>query len=64
MFLTFRDVQTQIGSGLNLAPDRLLCVVQISGTFTLAGPGGIQHLTTAYEFFDAHTGNYLSINVR
>ncbi len=65
-FLTYRDADAQFHFGLFLAPDRLLCIVQIRGTFTVDGPPRYtpQPITLAYEVFDAHTGNYLLLNIR
>lgn len=64
-FLTYRDADAQIHFGVFLAPDRLLCIVQMSGTFTVDGPLGYTRSSTlGYEVFDAHTGNYLVLNIR
>ena len=65
-FMTYRDADAQIGLGIFLAPDRLLCLVQVSGTFIVDGPPGYVSPThvLAYEVFDAHTGNYLLLNIR
>lgn len=64
-FQTVRDINAQLGMGLYLAPDRLICLVQESGAFTVTGPAGYNRDSTiAYELFDAHTGNYLGLNVR
>lgn len=64
-FLTTSQLQSQLGVDLPYAPDRLLCVVEIAGTFSVYGPTGAPTKSTrAYEFFDAHTGNYLGVNIR
>lgn len=54
-----------------LEPDRLLCIVQVSGTFRFAGapvldPSGtprppVVTAGTAFQIFDAHTGNQLAL---
>lgn len=61
-FLLNRDSGTLFGTKLPLADDRLLCVVQVSGTVTVGVPGGGASATLpgAYEVFDAHTGNQLA----
>jgi hypothetical protein len=65
-FMTYRDANAQFHFGIYLAPDRLLCIVQVSGTFTVDGPLGYASTVSAlaYEVFDAHTGNYLLLNIR
>ncbi|MHB8644604.1 MAG: hypothetical protein ACYDAR_02310 [Thermomicrobiales bacterium] len=49
-----------------MSPKRLLCYVQMRGTFTLGAPppGHVGTNHTAYYFFDALTGNYLGENIR
>lgn len=65
-FATSRDLVAQGAADLGVSPTRLLCYVQISGTFVVGAPppghAGTSH--TAYYFFDALTGNYLGINIR
>jgi len=65
-FMTYRDADAQLHFGLFLAPDRLLCIVQVSGTFTVDGPPGYVSpaSTLAYQVFDAHKGNNLLLNIR
>lgn len=64
-FMTYRDADARFHFGLFLAPDRLLCIVQVSGTFTVDGPSGYTRASAlAYQVFDAHTGNYLLLNIR
>ncbi len=62
-FLLNRDTGTFFGSKLPLGDDnRLVCIVQISGTFSVGGARGAAPATLngAYMIFDAHTGNQLS----
>jgi len=64
-FLTTSQMNSQLGLDFSYAPDRLLCVVGISGSFSVYGPSGSTMKSThGYEFFDAHTGNYLGVNIR
>lgn len=65
-FATSRDLVAQGAADFGVSPTRLLCYVQMSGTFMVSAPppghAGTNH--TAYYFFDALTGNYLGINIR
>jgi hypothetical protein len=65
-FETNQSMANTLHENIRVEPERLLCVVQMSGAFTLTGPPGTgaSQWTVAYEFFDAHTGNYLGVNLR
>jgi hypothetical protein len=63
-FLPNRDTGTLLGEKLALGDDnRLVCIVQVSGTFSVGGMPGVSSVTmnTAYVAFDAHTGNQLAV---
>lgn len=64
-FLAHRDVAAQNLTNLGVAPDRLICVVQMTGAFSVMGiPGSTPHIAHhVYQFFDAKTGNLLRIRV-
>ncbi len=64
VFLPASALKTQLGLDidLGLAPDRLMCVVQSKGSFSVAAPiGSARQFTLASDFFDAHTGNYMGV---
>ena len=61
-FLSSGVVNTQLGVAAGVDDSRLLCVVELHGTFTMpkfpAGPPG-PTVSTYYQLFDARTGNLL-----
>lgn len=62
-FLTTAQVNSRLNTKLlNQPMDKLLCLVQLSGSFSHEGPPGTtpQALRTIYQVFDARTGNLLS----
>lgn len=62
-FLTTREVNSRLNTDLYLPQEQLLCLVQISGNITIgavASSSG-RNINTAYEIFDAHSGNLLAI---
>lgn len=63
-FAMARDLVAQGAADPGTKPDRLICYVQMNGTFAFGGPGGVGTGHTAYYYFDAHTGYYLAINIR
>jgi hypothetical protein len=73
-FLTNQEANAQLNARTNFASGRLLCVVELRGTFTVSGPpivnpaGVVVPRTSttqsAFEVFDAHTGNLVEEFVR
>lgn len=62
-FVTVAQAKTMFNLPLYLAPDRLLCVVAIGGDFKINGPNVAIVGHHGYEYFDAHTGNYLGVAI-
>lgn len=64
-FETVDQARKATGGGMSRFPDDMLvCVVQLSGSFTQQGSTGSQApvaLTRQYHVFDGHTGNLLMI---
>jgi hypothetical protein len=61
-FLTAQAVDTMLNTTTAPLPaDRLLCVVELSGSFVTSGPprqnASVTTYKTAYIVFDAHSGN-------
>lgn len=64
-FLITSQALAQLGLEWDTAPDRLLCIVQSSGSFSVASPlGGATKFSTAFSYFDAHTGNFLGSTLK
>lgn len=64
-FATHQQLVAQGAGDLGVSPTRLLCYVQMSGTFTVSAPppGHAATKHTAYFYYDAHTGNYLGLAI-
>jgi len=60
-FITAGQAEAQLGTQSGLASTRLICLVKLTGTFTLSGPANSKPGTipTLYQAYDAHTGNFL-----
>jgi|GEM_PF-2099672 hypothetical protein len=59
-FLTDQALHAFVSDDAGLAPNALVCYVQVSGMFTIPTPnGGQESLRKGFEVFDAHTGNLL-----
>lgn len=61
LFMTSDELKTRWNFDPQVGTNRLLCVVQMSGTFTYVAYSGAtpRTYTVAYKVFDAHTGNLL-----
>lgn len=64
-FATNADTRRQRGHAPDTADARLICTVELAGSFTVTGPPGTKASTrpVAILFFDANTGNLLEVNV-
>lgn len=68
-FLPAQQVDTQFQTDIGVAPDQLMCMVTLQGTFMLAGPPmrnasgteepRIATFHTSYQIYDAHSGSLL-----
>lgn len=60
-FITAKAAGIQLGSPLPLDDSRLICLVKVTGNFTVSAPAGGKSaaLGVTYEIFDAQTGNSL-----
>lgn len=60
-FITAQQADALLQSQSGLLPTRLVCLVKLSGTFTLIGPPGTKPGTfqTLYQVYDARTGNFI-----
>lgn len=61
-FLTGREIEAKLNHGIGEPLDTLYCFVTVHGTFTVSGPGGafVRTSHTAYNLFDAHSGNRIA----
>jgi hypothetical protein len=62
-FMTAGEMQAKRLSEIPGPSNRLICVVEFSGQFTVSGPGYSRIGTMARDFYDARTGNYLGVNI-
>lgn len=53
----------QFQTGIGGIPDRLLCIVQLNGSFIVSAPGYSRTATAANLLFDGQTGNYLGLTI-
>jgi hypothetical protein len=61
-FITSKDAEGRLGTTIGLRDTDLVCVVSVTGTFTVSGPHGQAvkaPSTRGYSVFDARTGNLL-----
>ncbi len=60
-FLTGRAADARLQAQTGQPDDALLCLVTLQGSFAVAGPAGIppRTFTTAFQLYDALTGNLL-----
>ncbi len=61
VFMTSDELQARMGRDPKIGANRLVCVVQMSGTFTHSAFAGATPFMSdvAFKVFDAHTGNLL-----
>ncbi len=58
-FISAQQADDQLKTQSGLRPDRLICLVTLKGSFSVAGPPGtgVGTFTMLYRAFDAQTGN-------
>jgi hypothetical protein len=58
-FLTTQNLAARLGAAPDRPPEYLVCLVTLSGDFTVSGPEGGYTSSIGYQLFDAQTGNLL-----